>query len=86
VIVVVHDSVREQVNGEDGREMFKTVFDPPPPMLEILSGELVLAAKKSASDATGHAVVVAGVIQANLLLARYRHSPFLPEDLANVTS
>lgn len=49
VIVVAHDSVGAQINGEYGTKQFDAVDDPLTPVFEVKAGACVLATQKGAS-------------------------------------
>jgi len=50
-------------------------------MLEALAGQLVFPAKKGTSDATGHDMVVTGLVLGNQMAARISHAGILASRL-----
>jgi hypothetical protein len=51
VIVVTHDSVGAQINGEYGTKQFDAVNNPLTPVFKVKTGSCVLATQKGASYA-----------------------------------
>ena len=62
MIVVAHDRIGAQINGEYGTKQFDAVDDPLTPVFEVKTGCCVLAAQEGASYTPRDTVVVGCVV------------------------
>ena len=62
MVVVAHDRVGAQINGEYGTKQFNAVDDPLSPVFEVKTGSCVLAAQKGASYTPRYTVIVGCVV------------------------
>lgn len=73
MIVVAHYCVCQQIYCEDLGQLDKTIFNPAPAMIKVLASELIVTAQKCPPHAARGAMVVHGMVQADLLAPGYRH-------------
>ena len=62
MIVIAHDRVGTQINGECGAKQFDAVDDPLTPVFEVKTGFCVLAAQERASYTPRDTVIVGCIV------------------------
>jgi hypothetical protein len=77
MIVITHDGVGQEVDGEDLGQFDEPVFQPFPAVVEVFAAVKIPTAQEGPPDTAGYTVVVGGVIEAYLLAPGYRHCNFV---------
>lgn len=84
MIVVAHDGVGQQVDSKDLRQPGQSILQPLTSVVEIRAGQAILAAEEGTSNATGGAVIVARMVQADLLAPGNCHRCLVNEPMRTI--